>query len=96
MTGFGHLMAPGRIGAMRVRNRLLVSPIKTPIKTRYGTPDGLPPQRRRRLRGAFEPDTTLFGLVDALPGTEVHAAGDCTGLGLIRNPPRKARAACAI
>lgn len=44
------------------------------------------------LAGTVEPDTALFdALVDALPDAEVHAAGDCTGLGLIRKPPRKAR-----
>ncbi|CAM3437927.1 FAD-dependent oxidoreductase [Mycobacterium colombiense] len=43
MTGFGHLMAPGRIGAMSVRNRLVMSP----METMYGTPDGLPSQRTR-------------------------------------------------
>ena len=50
------------------------------------------------LAGTVEPDTTLFdALVAALPGTEVHAAGDCTGLGLIRKATEDgARAACAI
>lgn len=43
MTGFGHLMAPGQIGAMSVRNRLVMSP----METMYGTPDGLPSQRTR-------------------------------------------------
>lgn len=43
MTGFGHLLAPGRIGAMRVRNRVVMSP----METMYGTPDGLPSQRTR-------------------------------------------------
>ncbi|WP_269204102.1 hypothetical protein [Mycobacterium colombiense] len=43
MTGFGHLMAPGRIGAMSVRNRLVMSP----METMYGTPDGLPSERTR-------------------------------------------------
>ncbi|OBF03890.1 NADH oxidase [Mycobacterium sp. ACS4054] len=43
MTGFGHLMAPGRIGAMTVRNRMVMSP----METMYGTPDGLPSQRTR-------------------------------------------------
>ncbi|WP_245843131.1 FAD-dependent oxidoreductase [Mycolicibacterium vulneris] len=238
MTGFGHLMAPGRIGAMSVRNRLVMSP----METMYGTPDGLPSERTRdyfaaRARGgvglitlgangvdelnvgaaalsgwpqrllrpaairfasrawmpigrrvvivggdlvalelaeflasqgrlvaileagkdiapevgnkrktehmdrldrlgvtvhvraateritadaveftpaggttrrpaadtvvpagAVEPDTALFGaIVDALPGAEVHAVGDCTGLGLIRKATEEgARAACAI
>jgi 2,4-dienoyl-CoA reductase (NADPH2) len=32
-----------------------------------------------------------------MPDTEVHAAGDCTGLGLIRKATEDgARAACAI
>lgn len=50
------------------------------------------------LAGSVEPDTTLFdALVDALPGAEVHAAGDCTGLGLIRKATEEgARAACSI
>jgi len=50
------------------------------------------------LAGAVEPDTTLFdALVAAMPSAEVHAAGDCTGLGLIRKATEEgARAACAI
>ncbi|MBI2697053.1 FAD-dependent oxidoreductase [Mycobacterium nebraskense] len=43
MTGFGHLLAPGRIGAMTVRNRVVMSP----METMYGTPDGLPSERTR-------------------------------------------------
>ncbi len=42
-TGFPHLLAPGRIGAMTVRNRLVMSP----METMYGTPEGLPSQRTR-------------------------------------------------
>lgn len=42
-TGFPHLLAPGRIGAMEVRNRLVMSP----METMYGTADGLPSQRTR-------------------------------------------------
>ncbi len=50
------------------------------------------------LAGTVEPDTTLFdALVAAMPGAQVHAAGDCTGLGLIRKATEEgARAACAI
>lgn len=50
------------------------------------------------LAGTVEPDTALFDdLVAAMPGVEVHAAGDCTGLGLIRKATEEgARAACAI
>ena len=54
------------------------------------------------LAGTVEPDTTLFdtlvaALPDALPNTQVHAAGDCSGLGLIRKATEEgARAACAI
>ncbi len=50
------------------------------------------------LAGTVEPDTLLFDtLVAALPGAEVHAAGDCNGLGLIRKATEDgARAACAI
>jgi 2,4-dienoyl-CoA reductase (NADPH2) len=36
-------LAPGRIGAMSVRNRLVMSP----METMYGTPDGLPSERTR-------------------------------------------------
>lgn len=42
-AGFPHLLAPGRIGAMTVRNRVVMSP----METMYGTPDGLPSQRTR-------------------------------------------------
>ncbi len=50
------------------------------------------------IAGSLEPDTALFdALVAAMPGTEVHAAGDCSGLGLIRKATEEgARAACAI
>jgi 2,4-dienoyl-CoA reductase (NADPH2) len=43
VASFPHLLAPGRIGAMAVRNRLVMSP----METMYGTPDGLPSQRTR-------------------------------------------------
>lgn len=43
VTSFPHLLAPGRIGAMVLRNRLVMSP----METLYGTPDGLPSQRTR-------------------------------------------------
>jgi 2,4-dienoyl-CoA reductase (NADPH2) len=50
------------------------------------------------IAGAVEPDTTLFDSVKAaLPTADVHAAGDCSGLGLIRKATEEgARAACAI
>ncbi|MEY8014159.1 FAD-dependent oxidoreductase [Mycobacterium servetii] len=50
------------------------------------------------LAGTVQPDTGLFdALVAAMPGAQVHAAGDCTGLGLIRKATDEgARAACAI
>ncbi len=50
------------------------------------------------IAGTVEPDPTLFDtLVAALPGADVHAAGDCTGLGLIRKATEDgARAACAL
>jgi 2,4-dienoyl-CoA reductase (NADPH2) len=50
------------------------------------------------IAGKVEPDTTLFDtLVATMPDTEVHAAGDCSGLGLIRKATEEgARAACAI
>ncbi|MGH3553262.1 MAG: FAD-dependent oxidoreductase [Mycobacterium sp.] len=43
MSTFPHLLQPGRIGAMSVRNRLVMSP----METMYGTPDGLPSERTR-------------------------------------------------
>ncbi len=50
------------------------------------------------VAGTPEPDTKLFDtLVAALPDADVHAAGDCSGLGLIRKATDDgARAACAI
>jgi 2,4-dienoyl-CoA reductase (NADPH2) len=50
------------------------------------------------VAGTPQPDTALFdALVTALPDAQVHAAGDCTGLGLIRKATEDgARAACAI
>jgi 2,4-dienoyl-CoA reductase-like NADH-dependent reductase (Old Yellow Enzyme family) len=50
------------------------------------------------IAGTLEPDTALYdALIAAMPGTEVHAAGDCSGLGLIRKATEEgARAACAI
>ena len=50
------------------------------------------------IAGTVQPDSTLFdALVAAMPRAEVHAAGDCRGLGLIRNATEEgARAACAI
>lgn len=41
MTGYEHLLSPGRIGSMELRNRLVMSP----METMYGTPDGLPSER---------------------------------------------------
>ncbi|MCX6397060.1 MAG: FAD-dependent oxidoreductase [Propionibacteriales bacterium] len=38
---FPHLLAPGRIGSMELRNRIVMSP----METMYGTPDGLPSER---------------------------------------------------
>jgi 2,4-dienoyl-CoA reductase (NADPH2) len=48
------------------------------------------------LAGEVEPDTTLYDAIrDRVPAT--FAAGDCTGLGLIRKATEEgARAACAI
>lgn len=50
------------------------------------------------IAGTVQPDTRLFdALAAAIPGAEVHAAGDCSGLGLIRKGTEEgARAACAI
>jgi 2,4-dienoyl-CoA reductase (NADPH2) len=50
------------------------------------------------VAGTVEPDTVLFdSLVTAIPDAEVHAAGDCSGLGLIRKATEDgARAACSI
>ncbi|MCW2752591.1 MAG: oxidase [Marmoricola sp.] len=41
MNDFPHLLTPGRIGSMEVRNRIVMSP----METMYGTPDGLPSPR---------------------------------------------------
>ncbi|MDQ4051204.1 MAG: NAD(P)/FAD-dependent oxidoreductase [Actinomycetota bacterium] len=41
MTSFDHLLRPGRIGTMILRNRLVMAP----METMYGTPDGLPSAR---------------------------------------------------
>ena len=50
------------------------------------------------LAGSLEPDTRLYdALAAAMPDAIVSAAGDCTGLGLIRKATEDgARAACAI
>ena len=50
------------------------------------------------VAGTLESNTELYEkLVAALPDVPVHAAGDCTGLGLIRKATEDgARAACAI
>jgi 2,4-dienoyl-CoA reductase (NADPH2) len=66
------------------------------------TPAGGTPRRLAAdtvvVAGSPEPDTALFdSLVTALPDAAVHAAGDCTGLGLIRKATEDgARAACSI
>jgi len=41
MTAYPHLLRPGRIGSMELRNRLVMSP----METMYGTADGLPSER---------------------------------------------------
>jgi 2,4-dienoyl-CoA reductase (NADPH2) len=50
------------------------------------------------LVGTIQPDTMLFDTpIAAMPGAEVHAAGDCSGLGLVRKATEEgARAACAV
>jgi 2,4-dienoyl-CoA reductase (NADPH2) len=50
------------------------------------------------VAGTSQPNAELYEkLVAALPDAAVHAAGDCTGLGLIRKATEDgARAACAI
>jgi 2,4-dienoyl-CoA reductase (NADPH2) len=50
------------------------------------------------IAGQPEANTALFdALTDRLPGTKLHAVGDCTGLGLIRKATEDgARAACSI
>jgi 2,4-dienoyl-CoA reductase (NADPH2) len=50
------------------------------------------------IAGTLEPNTELYEkLVATLPDVKVSAAGDCTGLGLIRKATEDgARAACAI
>jgi 2,4-dienoyl-CoA reductase (NADPH2) len=129
VASFPHLLAPGRIGAMTQRNRVVMSP----METMYDTPDGLPSQRTRdyfaaRAKGGVglitlgatgvdnhHPETpgglhlatddavdvhrALFVVhLAAMPGAEVRrAAGDCSGLGLIRKATEEgARAACVI
>jgi hypothetical protein len=108
-----HLLAPGRIGAMTVRTRdyfearakggVGLMPIGriTPDAVVF-TPSGESMREGAAdsvvLAGTVEPDTMLFDrLVSAMPGAEVDAAGDCSGLGLIRKATEDgARAACAI
>ncbi|GAA4701734.1 FAD-dependent oxidoreductase [Nocardioides conyzicola] len=41
MTAYEHLLRPGRIGSMELRNRIVMSP----METMYGTPEGLPSDR---------------------------------------------------
>jgi 2,4-dienoyl-CoA reductase (NADPH2) len=62
-----------------------------------GTPRRLPADTVI-VAGVPEADTAMFDtLVSAMPDAQVHAAGDCTGLGLIRKATEDgARAACAI
>lgn len=62
-----------------------------------GTPRTLPADDVV-LTGGLEADTALADELTArLPDTEVHTAGDCTGLGLIRKATEDgARAACTI
>ncbi|MGO4258090.1 oxidoreductase [Marmoricola sp. RAF53] len=43
MSDYPHLLAPGRIGSMELRNRIVMSP----METMYGTSDGLPSDRTR-------------------------------------------------
>ncbi|MBM7517327.1 oxidoreductase [Nocardioides nitrophenolicus] len=40
-SDYPHLLAPGRIGAMELRNRIVMSP----METMYGTPEGHPSER---------------------------------------------------
>jgi 2,4-dienoyl-CoA reductase (NADPH2) len=42
-VSFEHLLSPGRIGRMEVRNRVVMSP----METMYGTDEGLPSDRTR-------------------------------------------------
>ena len=66
------------------------------------TPSGGAPRTLRAdhvvVAGTLEPDTALYDrLTAALPDADVAAAGDCTGLGLIRKATEDgARVACAI
>jgi 2,4-dienoyl-CoA reductase (NADPH2) len=66
------------------------------------TPDGGASRHLRAdsvlLAGAVEPDLHLYDdLVTALPGAQVTAIGDCTGLGLIRKATEDAvRVAAAL
>ncbi len=40
---YPHLLRPGRIGTLEIRNRIVMSP----METLYGTPEGLPSERTR-------------------------------------------------
>jgi 2,4-dienoyl-CoA reductase-like NADH-dependent reductase (Old Yellow Enzyme family) len=89
-------MAPGRIGAMMVRNRIVMSP----METMYGTPDGLPSERTRDYFAARA--TGGVGLI-TLGATGVdHQHPETTPPATARGsvscakPPKTARAACAI
>ena len=63
-----------------------------------GGPAGTSPPTASSWPATLEPNSELYEkLVAALPNTTVTAAGDCTGLGLIRKATEDgARAACAI
>ena len=76
----------------------LVQPAAVRLATRAGGTRRQLPADCVVLAGTVQPDTTLFDtLIAAMPGAEVHAAGDCSGLGLIRKATEEgARAACAI
>jgi 2,4-dienoyl-CoA reductase (NADPH2) len=101
-TGFPHLLAPGRIGAMAVRNRVVMSP----METTYRTPDGLPSQRTRdyfaaRAKGGVGLITLGATGVDhhhpETPGGLHLATDDAVGAHrALVEVVHDARAACAI
>jgi 2,4-dienoyl-CoA reductase (NADPH2) len=90
---FPHQLAPGRIGAMTVCNRGVMSPMETmhgPITLGANGVDNRHPETPGGLHLATD------GAVDAHRAL-VDAIGDCNGLGLIRKAIEDgARAVCAI
>ncbi len=83
-----------RIGAMELR--FAIDCAVNPRTRRESGAETLVPADTVILAGGVEPDTSLFdALRERIP--EVHAVGDCTGLGLNQKATLEgARAACAL